>query len=141
MAAAAASMGLADKPWAVFDVHHYFSWGGPTGAGIPAANCSTDAELETYVAAGMLSFTAALSSAAAEYSLARIACSEWSLSLHHKDHVAPCTAPNALEVMLNVQRAAFAEAGVAHFFWGWRMPMGGAHEATWSMKYTLSGVH
>lgn len=29
MASAAAGMGLANKPWAVFDVHHYFSWGGP----------------------------------------------------------------------------------------------------------------
>ena len=89
----------------------------------------------------MLKFTSTLSKAAAQYSLARIACSEWSLSLHHKDHVAPCTAPNALDIMLNVQKAAFDEANVGQFFWGWRMPMGGAHEATWSMKYILSSVH
>ena len=45
MGQAMTTMGLSGVPWAVFDVHHYFSWGGAHGAGIPAANCSTDAEL------------------------------------------------------------------------------------------------
>ena len=42
---------LKGKPWAVFDVHLYFTWGGADGAGIPAANCSTDVELKDYVTA------------------------------------------------------------------------------------------
>lgn len=89
----------------------------------------------------MLRYTDSLASAANEYNLARTSCSEWSLSLHHKDVVAPCTAPDALVTMLAVQKAAFEEANVAQFFWGWRMPMGGSHEAAWSMKYILSSVH
>ena len=39
--------------------------------------------------------------------LLNVACSEWALSLHHKDHVLPCTAPHALEIMFDEQRAAF----------------------------------
>jgi hypothetical protein len=42
MGQAMTTMGLSGIPWAVFDVHHYFSWGGAHGAGIPAANCSTE---------------------------------------------------------------------------------------------------
>ena len=37
--------GLANKSWAVFDVHHYFSW--DNGNGID--NCATDQNLTGYV--------------------------------------------------------------------------------------------
>merc|ERR1712048_1152877 len=102
MAEAFSQMGLADKPWAVYDVHHYFAWAGE-GDGIPAKNCSADAELKEYVERGMATFTGAMRDAASKYSIANIACSEWSLSLHHKDHVAPCTAPSSLNLMHDIQ--------------------------------------
>lgn len=30
---------------------------------------------------------------------------------------------------------------VARFFWTWRMPFGGTHEAGWSLKHFLTGLH
>merc|ERR1712187_846441 len=102
---------------AVYDVHHYFAWAGK-GSGIPAENCSTDAELERYVRKGMDDFTNAMTNAAAEYNIANIACSEWSLSRHHKDHISPCTASRSLDIMHDLQVKAFEDARMGHFFWG-----------------------
>ena len=42
--------------------------------------------------------------------------------------------------MYTAQLEAFEAAGMAHFFWGWRMPFGGVHEQTWSLKYHLTGA-
>jgi len=140
MAGAMAGWGLSGKPWAVLDVHQYLAWSGD-GRGVPAANCSSDETLGAYVGAAMQQFTGEMQAAAAAHGIARIACSEWSLSLHHKDHVAPCAAPNALDVMYRTQVAAFAAADMAQFFWGWRMPQGGCHEAKWSLKFHLTGMH
>jgi hypothetical protein len=132
---------LMNNPMAVLDVHHYFAWAGD-GSGIPAANCSTDAALAEYVKHGMDSFTAKLHAVAGANNLTGgVACSEWSLSVHHKDYVSPCTAPNALDVMYDQQVAAFKRAAVSQFMWGWRMPQGGIHEAKWSLKLHLTGKH
>jgi len=128
------------QPWAVYDVHHYFAWKGE-GDGIPARNCSSDAELQDYVQQGMANFTGAMREAASNYEIANIACSEWSLSLHHKDHIHPCTAPSSLKLMHDIQVKAFEDAGMGQFFWGWRMPYGGTHEAMWSLKYHVTGLH
>ena len=122
-------------------MHNYFSWTGTDGSGVPAASCATDEALRATVQQGMGAFTSAMQAAARAHDIARIACSEWSLSLHHKDHVAPCAAPNALGVMYETQVAAFAAADMAQFFWGWRMPQGGCHEPMWSLKYHLTGMH
>merc|ERR1740121_3461121 len=140
MASVYADLGLAAKPWAVYDVHHYFSWGG-TGSGIPADNCVTDDDLKAYVQEGMDNFTTALKEAASHYDIVNIACSEWSLSLHHKDHISPCKAPNILSIMHDIQLNSFKEANMGSFFWGWRMPTGGTHEAMWSLKYHYTGLH
>ena len=140
MAAAAAAMGLAGRPWAVFDVHHYFSWTGG-GSGIPAENCSSNDVLKAFVDEGMANFIGSLRAAARSNNLRKVACSEWSLSLHHKDWIAPCTAADPLTVMHDTQLGRFATAGVANFFWGWRMPNGGVHEDKWSLKYHLTGMH
>jgi hypothetical protein len=121
MAAAAENMSLGGTPWAVFDVHHYFSW--DHRAGIPPQNCSTDGELRNYVRAGMHSFLTALKSAAQKHGLANVGCSEWSLSLHHTDTVAPCTAPNAIAIMYEEQvSAAHGHAGARL---GQMVPRGG----------------
>ena len=135
------SFGLAGMPCAVFDVHHYFSWGGPDGSGIPAQNCSTDAELSSYVRQAMDGWTRNFNAVKVQNDLLNVACSEWALSLHHKDHVLPCTAPHALEIMFDEQRAAFKRAAVSDMMWGWRMPQGGTHERMWSLKYHLLGKH
>jgi hypothetical protein len=124
----------------VYDVHHYFAWAGE-GDGIPAKSCSSDAELKEYVERGMATFTGAMRDAASKYNIANVACSEWSLSLHHKDHITPCTAPSSLNLMHDIQVKAFEDAGMAQFFWGWRMPYGGTHEPLWSLKYHLTGLH
>jgi hypothetical protein len=62
-------------------------------------------------------------------------------SLHHKDHILPCTAPNALKIMYDEQISGFQRAGVSNFFWGWKMPQGGTHEPMWSLKLHLLGQH
>lgn len=140
MASAYQEMGLSGKSWAVYDVHHYFAWSG-VGNGIPAEKCTTDVELMAYVNEGMTNFTGAMQDNAEKYDILNIACSEWSLSLHHKDHIAPCTAPNSLDIMHDLQVSAFEDAGMGHFFWGWRMPTGGTHEPMWSLKYHYTGLH
>ena len=140
MGKAAARIGLAHEPWAVLDVHEYFAWDGG-GGGIPAANCSTDMELQAFVSHGMQRFISSLKASATANSIANVACSEWSLSLHHTDTIAPCTAPHALAVMHDTQVRAFDSAAVSNFMWGWRMPQGGAHEAMWSLKFHLTGKH
>lgn len=133
-------MGLSGKDWAVFDVHHYFSWGGK-GNGIPAENCTTDDKLKQYVTSGMQKWTHDMLEQKDKYNIVNLACSEWSLSLHHKDHIKPCLAENSLDIMHDQQKAAFEEAGIGHFFWGWRMPTGGTHEPMWSLKYHYTGKH
>jgi hypothetical protein len=40
-----------------------------------------------------------------------------------------------------LQVAAFTQQRVSEFMWGWRMPMGGAHEPFWSRKFYLTGRH
>ena len=45
MAVAAASMGLAGKAWAVFDVHHYFAWAGYVAFGDPVFTIWTASSL------------------------------------------------------------------------------------------------
>jgi hypothetical protein len=116
-------------------------WAGD-GSGIPAENCSTDAELAAFVSTGMNAFTSKLHAVADANNLTGgVACSEWSLSFHHKDYISPCKAPNALDVMYNEQVVAFRRANVSQFMWGWRMPQGGVHEETWSLKLHLTGEH
>ena len=144
MAAAMAAMGLSDRPWAVFDVHHYFAWGGMDGSGIPPDACATEDDLAAYVRSGMDSWTQSVKGAAAKHGLTGgVACSEWSLSLHHTDYVAPCAlnVTAAMQVMHREQKAAFERADMGHFFWGWRMPYGGVHETKWSLKRFLTGKH
>jgi aryl-phospho-beta-D-glucosidase BglC (GH1 family) len=141
MASVYQEMGLSGKDWAVFDVHHYFSWGSPDGNGIPAQNCTTDAELKKWIVSGMHNFTKDMHENAEKYDIVNLACSEWSLSLHHKDHINPCTAEHSLDLMHDLQKSAFEEAGIGHFFWGWRMPTGGTHEPMWSLKYHYTGLH
>jgi hypothetical protein len=141
MAGAAAEMGLSQVPWAVYDVHNYFAWGGPDGGGIPAGNCDTDSSLTSFVRDHMANFTQHMRASADLHGLAGVSCSEWSLSTHHRDRVQPCAAPSALKIMYREQVAAFETANMAQFFWGWRMPMGGIHEAKWSLKFHLTGAH
>ena len=44
--------------------------------------------------------------------------------------------------MYDAQVAAAASQGLhATFFWTWRMPYGGSHEAAWSLKHYLTGLH
>eukprot|EP01065_Artemidia_motanka_P035653 TRINITY_DN43553_c0_g1_i1.p1 TRINITY_DN43553_c0_g1~~TRINITY_DN43553_c0_g1_i1.p1 ORF type:complete len:520 (+),score=145.98 TRINITY_DN43553_c0_g1_i1:58-1560(+) len=138
--AAGQTLGLANKPWAVLDVHHYFAWGG-NGSGIPPENCSTEDDLRRYVRVGMRDWMHALSTAAADSGMANLACSEWSLSLHHRDYVQPCAVPEeaALKIMYDEQVSAFQNANFAQFIWGWRMPQGGVHEKKWSLKWHMTG--
>jgi hypothetical protein len=60
----------------------YDPWLG--GAGIPARNCSSDAELTAYVRHTMDAWTRKFNTVKVEYGLVNVACSEWALSLHHK---------------------------------------------------------
>jgi hypothetical protein len=53
--------------------------GGPDGSGIPARNCSTDAELQSFVSSGMDHFTRTLKTVAVTYDIINVACSEWAL--------------------------------------------------------------
>ena len=141
MGEACKAFGLSGMPWAVFDVHHYFSWGGSDGTGIPAQNCSTDAALRAYVRETMETWTRQFNAVKTKNGMVNAACSEWSLSLHHKDHILPCTAPHALDIMYDEQVAAFGRASISNMMWGWRMPQGGTHERMWSLKYHLLGKH
>merc|ERR1719450_53194 len=110
MASAYAQMGLSGKTWAIFDVHHYFSW--DWGNGIPAPNCTTNDELIAYVSEGMQEYTKAMKAAAAKYDIQGLCCSEWALSMHHKDLILPCTAPDSLKLMHDLQVKAFTDAGM-----------------------------
>jgi len=135
------NLGLSGKNWAVFDVHHYFSWGGDQWNGVPAVNCSTDAELTKWVNEEMDNWTKNMKATAKKYNIKNLASSEWSLSLHHKDHIHPCTAENPLDIMHDLQKQWYEDNGIGHFFWGWRMPTGGTHEPMWSLKYHYTGKH
>jgi hypothetical protein len=48
---------------------------------------------------------------------------------------------SAMDSVTTLEVKAFAAADVAQFMWGWRMPFGGTHEAMWSMKAYLTGLH
>lgn len=135
-------MGLANTAWAVLDIHHYFAWDAG-GGGIPAGQCSSASDLAGFVKRGMATWLANVTATATAYSIANVACSEWALSLHHTDLVAPCALDEstAASVMYDEQVAAFSAASVSNFMWGWRMPQGGSHEAFWSMKLHLTGEH
>jgi hypothetical protein len=54
------------------------------GTGIPARNCSSDAELTAYVRHTMDAWTRKFNTVKVEYGLVNVACSEWALSLHLK---------------------------------------------------------
>ena len=88
-----------------------------------------------------------------------------------QDHVLPCTAPNAIDILYDEQVAAFKRAAISDMMWrvatslahmyipmvvsrqwlaadsgsagnrGWRMPQGGTHEPLWSLKYHLLDKH
>ena len=135
-------MGLASVAWAVLDIHHYFAWDAG-GGGIPASLCDTADNLAAFVKRGMTAWISNVTATASAYSIDNVACSEWALSLHHTDLIAPCALdqPTAVDVMYSAQKDAFAAAGMSNFMWGWRMPMGGAHEPFWSMKLHLTGQH
>jgi hypothetical protein len=55
--------------------------------------------ISRYVQHGMTGFLSKIRTAATANHVELVACSEWALSLHHWDTVAPCTAPNALRIM------------------------------------------
>jgi len=128
--------GLANKSWAVFDVHHYFSW--DNGNGID--NCATDQNLTGYVDDGMYGFTGEIIKTGAEAGLMNYATSEWSLCTHRND-TQDCAAADELSIMYEQQTDAYTLGGFANFFWGWKMPYGGWHEAKWSLKNYMTGKH
>ena len=64
-------------------------------------------------------------SAAARNGIANIAVSEWSLATHHDSRVG-CSDPATLRAVFHAETSAFLDAGASSYFWGWKMPRGGA---------------
>ena len=88
----------------------------------------------------MYGFTGEIIKTGAEAGLMNYATSEWSLCTHRND-TQDCAAADELSIMYDQQMDAYTWGGFANFFWGWKMPYGGWHEAKWSLKNYMTGKH
>jgi hypothetical protein len=75
-------------------------------------------------------------------SFATAAC----LPVRRDNSARACRGDTLLCAMYESQEAGFdfdqdGFSLVARFFWTWRMPFGGTHEAGWSLKHFLTGLH
>jgi hypothetical protein len=82
----------------------------------------------------------ALTGAAAAAGVRHAAVSEWSLATFH-DSSAGCLDAAVLDAVYAAQASEMTAAGVASFFWGWKMPSGGVHQRFWSMDHFQRHVH
>ena len=78
-------------------------------------------------------------SAAARNGIANIAVSEWSLATHHDSRVG-CSDPATLRAVFHAETSAFLDAGASSYFWGWKMPRGGAHRSFWDLSHFHAGA-
>lgn len=123
--------------WVVLDVHTYVAWEDP----VPGRTRCEDGPL--VVGSLVAEFTGkkmrAARSAAARNGVANIAVSEWSLATHHDSRVG-CSDPATLRAVFHAEMSAFREAGASSYFWGWKMPRGGAHRSFWDLSHFHAGA-
>ena len=127
--------------WAILDVHHYFAWGGSSGCTNGCSyKCSDSSTEEGMNKINDIVVSEASSSHAwliTQSDVPQIACSEYSLATFCNSNDA-CRSKNILKLMYDSQHEGFENQGlVAAFFWTWKMPYGGSHEASWSFKHYL----
>lgn len=83
-------------------------------------------------------WAAALRESAKKFGVQHVAVSEWSLATF-ADSSRSCRDKEILDIMFERQEEAFRGAGIQSFFWGWKMPYGGTHVKSWSLKDYLTG--
>jgi hypothetical protein len=123
-------IGLSGKDWAVLDVHRYFAWD-PKFIALGCEDCD---KLVEYTRSDMANFTGNMVKYADMFDVRNVATSEWSLSFNNHDSRG-CY--SCRQSFYQAQVDAFKAAGMAQFFWGWKMPFGGVHEAYWSQQKLL----
>lgn len=129
--------------WAILDIHHYFAWdGGHNGCygGDCSYTCSSSATEEGLKAIDSIVIDGAKSSHEfffANGSIPLVSCSEYSLATFDRSEQA-CRGQTILKSMHENQATAFEKQGLyGAYFWTWKMPYGGTHEESWSLKNYL----
>ncbi|KAL3932317.1 MAG: hypothetical protein SGBAC_010905 [Bacillariaceae sp.] len=131
--------------WAVLDMHHYHAWdgqcmgavdGSPSGSytcgNLDAMNdvlahCTSWATMYRKIADQQLG---------SSKRPARLVSGEFSASTHHSVRHS-CLDETTLHASYTQQVEKADAAGVELYWWGWKMPYGGAFRRAWSFKHFL----
>ena len=123
------------RQWAVLDTHFYLAWGMNGCAEGCAWSCrDTTQQISERTRAALAGRLGALKRTAGTQGVHNFAVGEWSLATHH-DSAKGCDNPRVKEAVYRGQLRALNVTDTPSFFWGWKMPNAGKHEAFWSMDH------
>ena len=123
------------RQWAVLDTHFYLAWGMNGCAEGCAWSCrDTTQQISERTRAALAGQLGALKRTAGTQGVHNFAVGEWSLATHH-DSAKGCDNPRVKEAVYRGQLRALNVTDTPSFFWGWKMPNAGKHEAFWSMDH------
>jgi len=125
------------KTWAVLDTHFYLAWGfNGCDVGCTFSCSSSKPEIVEKVRSAVAAHVNSMKRVLAPDGIRHVV-GEWSIASHH-DSARGCEDPEKREAIFKGHLKAFSKSDTPNYFWGWKMPSAGKHEAFWSMDSVQS---
>ena len=127
------------KTWAVLDTHFYLAWGfNGCDVGCAFSCSSSKPEIVEKVRSAVAAHVNSMKRLLAPDGIRHVV-GEWSIASHH-DSARGCEDPEKREAIFKGHLKAFSKSNTPNYFWGWKMPSAGKHQAFWSMDSVQSAL-